>query len=313
MTEFSNILKYTLSKDKEKKELLNDISFKQGVSKTKRLLITQADDYSELLVTEITKVIQDGAMERRCMRDVIPVLPVPDGFTSKITYGITPNLYAGYVAEGSEVPIVVDDYSTRTITLKKVAERPLITGEMVEDNRVGVIERELKACGARLENKLNQEVIGTLLDGAHGTTPEDIDPDGTHTDIADISMAYGDLCDTGWKPNKLVLHPKVVGYVESDMGYQVNFNNGNLWDMDTHILNATVDETKTNHWLDTDAATNYTGLVLDSTNYATICMNQDISVDKFDDPINDLVGIIVSMRFGVGCLNDTAAVRILAK
>ena len=313
MSKFTDILRYTLSNDKERKELLNNVSFKQSLGKEKHLLISEATDYSDLLLSEITKVIQDGAKERQCMRNVLPIVSVPEGYSSKITYGSTPTNYAGYVAEGAEIPIEVDTYDTTTITINKAATRPVITREMLEDSKLGVIELELKKAGARLENKLNQEAIGVLLDGANGTTPADVDPDGTHISLDDVASAYGSLSDIGWQPSNLVLHPLSTGYIQSDTGHEIKYKDGTLWNLKTHILDATVDGDKTNHWLSVDAATNYTGLLLDSTNYAMIAMKHDMRVEKFDDPINDLVGLTLTTRFGVGIMNDDACVRILAK
>ena len=313
MSEFTSILEYTLADNKHKKSLMGSYSFRNSVPKAKRLLISEADDYSTLLQESTNDVIIDGAKERQCMRNILPVIYDTEGYKSKIIYGSVPTEYAEYVAEGAEIPIDVDTYSSTSITVKKAASRPMITKEMIEDGKYGMIELELKKAGARLENKLNQECIGTLLDGANGTTPADVDPGGTHIALDDISIAYGDMSDVGWRPSKLVLHPQAAGYMQSDTNCDVIYDNGNLWNLNTYILDAVVDATKTNHWLDTDAATNYTGLLLDSTNYAIIDMKSDISIKEFNDPINDLVGITASMRFGCGVLNDNACVRILAK
>ena len=66
------------------------------------------------------------------------------------------------------------------------------------------------------------------------------------------------------------------------------------------------------YWDSTDSATHYMAMVLDTdTPVGFIGMRRDLNVEKYDDPINDLLGIKVTMRYGVGVTQAAAGCRIL--
>jgi hypothetical protein len=312
MTELIKLLEYGFANKSEQKKLLDKPSFKSQFSKEKLLMISEVSDYAELLESTIASTVIDGAKERQCMRNILPIIPVGDSYQAKVDYGTTPTQYAGNVAEGANISIETENYSSKSITLHKVATRPLITKEMIEDCRFGMVELELKKAGARLENRLNQEAIGILLD-EHGGTPSDRDPTGSHVSASDIGYCLGSILDTGWHPSDLILHPVATSYLYESGFPNINFGVDKLWGLNTHVLDATVDASATYSWSNTDTAGNYCGIMLDASNYAVIAMREDVHIKKYDDYIQDLVGVTASMRYGCGVLNDNAAIRILGK
>lgn len=54
-------------------------------------------------------------------------------------------------------------------------------------------------------------------------------------------------------------------------------------------------------------------MVLDPSHAGIIAMRRDYTVEQYDDPIHDLVGISATMRFGVEVIQTDAGVRILYK
>jgi hypothetical protein len=51
-------------------------------------------------------------------------------------------------------------------------------------------------------------------------------------------------------------------------------------------------------------------MILDSTHAGAIAMRRDLTVDRYEDPIRDLVGMSVTMRYDVKYLMGGAIVKI---
>ena len=131
--------------------------FDGKVEPVRELLLSTAIESTNLIQTEMYATVVEGAEPFKVMRQALNVLPM-NAATLDIPVGEVGS-YAREVAEGAEVPISTQDYSKVTFTAKKIAERPVITDEMVADALYPVIELELRKAGAKLENKINQMAI----------------------------------------------------------------------------------------------------------------------------------------------------------
>ena len=313
MSRLTKLLEYSCANDTKRKKLLSDRDFVSNFQKEDReLLISEASDKDELLRTEVIGAILDGAKSRQSARNIIPIINT-SGYSCRIVYGTSPSgQYAPYVAEGAAIPQLEEYYTSSNIGIKKAAVRPNITTEMIEDSRFDQIELELRKAGARLENKLNQEVISTLLDGA--TVCTNVDPSGNRVATVDIGRAKCNVDNLGYMADSFLITPCGWGYMidETNVPDIVDGSSKTIG-LKVAVLDASTDAEATAQWDNTDAANHYTGLVFDSYNYAVIAMRQDISTELYKDPVHDLVGMVASMRFGVGVVHSGAACRILTK
>lgn len=312
MSRLTKLLKYADSSKSKKRKLLNSGRFTRdfGANEIKQLSISEANE-TALVQEEIYDTLVRGAESQKLMRDILPTVDVND-YKLRVIYDDEPNKFAPMISEGSAIERDNISWSKTNIEIKKTATRPVITSEMLEDEQFGLIELEIKKAGARLENKINQEAISILLDD-HGGTPSDITPDGSHIANIDIDKAVSNLLDTGWENTDLVLHPKTLEWLQSDYNYSVNFGEDKLNGMNTHLLLSNTNNTADSSWDATVASGHYYGLVMDSEAYGIIGIKRDITTEQYDDPINDLLNIICSIRFGIGVLSDNAAVRIESK
>ena len=132
--------------------------------------------------------------------------------TSRVVYGGSPSgQYASYTAEGGAATIDTINYDKTNIEIQKATVAPYITNELIEDCEFDVVELELKKAGARLENKLNQQVITTMLAGVVG--PGDVTPAGTHIGTLDIGIAKGYVDSFGWMADSVLVQPLEWGYL----------------------------------------------------------------------------------------------------
>lgn len=311
MTRLAKLLEYATAGNSKKRSLMDNDSFVNSFNKKERELLLSDADQTELIQREVIGAIVEGAKSRESARKVVPIINTT-GPSCRIVYGTSPSgQYAPYVGEGAAIPEDHEIYASSNIAIRKAAVRPLITHEMIEDSKFDQIELELKKAGAKIENKLNQEVISTLLTGAGCV---DVDPGGSHLGSADIGIAKGKVDTNGWIADTFVACPPGWGYLLDETNApDILDGTSNMLGLKSAIIDAQTDSTTTQKWDGTDSANHYMGLVFDSYNYAVLAMRDGITVEMYDDPIRDLVGMTVSMRFGVGIMNPSGACRILAK
>ena len=312
MSKLTKLLEYSCAGNSKRRSLMDRDSFMNSFNKEEKQLMLSETGETDLVVREVLNAIVVGAKSRESARHVVPIINVTTN-TARVPYGNSPSgQYAGYVAEGAAITQDTIEYDKTNVTIKKAAIAPYITNELIEDQQFDVIEMELKKAGAKLENKLNQQVITTLLDGVSG--PNNVTPNGAHISTYDIGIAQGNLEEYGWMADAMLLQPLAAGYLMDEINMpDVLSNNNSVMGLNTRILNAVTDGTGTAYWDRTVAANHYGGLVFDSYNYAFIAMREDISTTKINDPMSDVTKLVAKMRFGVGILNPDAACRILSK
>ncbi|MHA1290740.1 MAG: phage major capsid protein [Candidatus Thorarchaeota archaeon] len=320
MSKFTKLLEYAFAGNSQRKRMLNKESFKRTVGEKAMKQLLQAEDINEttLLQEEVIKKVYEGAEPFKCVRNVFPIIKT-NSYSVRFVVGAS-GTYAEEIGEGTAVPIHEESYSKVDVDMKKYATRPLITKEMIADGLFDIVEWEIKKVGARLENTLNRVVLEKILHELDGISA--IDPTGTHLAVTDIANAVGQVKSKNWNPDTLITHPMAEAYLlqDSNLAYVAYAGTetplregtiGRLVGLKPYTLSVTTSGTE--QWDSTDSTNHYYAIVLDSQNTAVIGMRDDISIEKYDDPVRDLVGVIGKIRFGVGLLHDDAGVRILAK
>ena len=168
---------------------------------------------------------------------------------------------------------------------------------------------------------MNRDVLYELLSNISG--PTDVDPaTDNQFKVSDIAQAIENTKAYNFHPNKLVMNARAEGLLLGDSnlvyvsyaGTDSTLKTGRLptiWGLKPYLCTATTGSTSV-YWDSTDSATHYMAMVLDTdTPVGFIGMRRDLNVEKYDDPINDLLGIKVTMRYGVGVTQAAAGCRIL--
>jgi hypothetical protein len=272
----------------------------------RELLLSTSIESTTLIQTEISRTVLEGSEPVKCFRDAVPIFKM-NAKALQVNIGET-GTYAPFVAEGAEVPINTQDYSARTWTAKKIAERPLITQEMVNDSLFSVIELEVRKTGLRVENTLNQWMLQILMDNA-GNEHDLAAAISTNGGIVAAINARAELVTDGFIPDRIVTHPAITPYLFKDFvpGYNPVAQQITLAGVLPSIMGCRVFEcgvdcdtgsaptAATQTWGDkTDG--NMGMLVFDSKSCGGIGMREDLHVEQYKDPIRDLVGMSVMMR-----------------
>lgn len=320
----TKMLQAAFAKPSEQKEILESQSFKDlivpkvGNDKYKALLQSNAIQSSYLLQEEVYKTISEGAEPFKCMRDILPIIKT-DTYSVRIVKGETGS-YADEVAEGAKVPIDTQVYTKADITIKKIGTRPIITNELIEDCLFDIAELELKKAGSRMENKLNRDCLLELLTDI---TVTDVDPAGSHIEVSDIAKARADVENYNYIPDVMIMHPSAEGYLLQDSnlvyasyaGTAATLNSGKIpkiLSLTPYTLSVTTNSTA-EYWDSTDSSNHFNCVLFDSKASTYLAMRRDLTVEEYDDPIHDILGIACTMRYGVAGIQGYAGVKILTK
>ena len=319
----SKLLEYGFAGNAERSRLLNKESFKKAVGEsTHKLLQSDKDaiNNSTLVQEEVYKTIIEGAEPFRCFREIFPVIKA-DSYSVRFIKGETGS-YAEKVAEGAAINIDIQTYTKQDITIDKWGVRPLITNELIEDSLFDVVELELKKAGAKMENALNRECLNKILNGANKITTNTLNPAGPHIAVSDVALGISKVKKQNYLADTLVTHPTAEGYLLSDSnlayvayaGTNTSLTEGKIPKvMGLTPYTCTATDSSSPTWDDTTAGSDVTAIVLSKNDLGVICMKRDITIEQYDDPIHDLVGLSVTMRFGADVLNEKAGCVIYHK
>jgi len=280
------------------------------VEPVRELLLSTAIESTTLIQTEMHATVLEGAEPWKCMRQACTVLPMKAN-TLTIPVGEVGS-YAPEVAEGAEIPISDQDYTSVTLTAKKYGVRPMITDEMVADALYPVIEMEIRKAGAKLENTLNQIALTNLIDN---TSANEHDTGGNNQGIKAIASAIKKVKADGFIPDRIVLHPDAealimadyipTGYVGAEAAQSGKLPN--LLGLSPFITN--VADASSETW-EYNSDGDIGMVVFDSGNSTVIGERQPITIKRYEDIVRQLQGGTVSARWAVGTLQANAGARI---
>lgn len=309
MSKLTKMLEYAYAGNTEQSRMKNKESFKKtvldNISKSdKELLLTEGMESTTLLQTEVYGTILEGAQPLMTCRNIFPTIKA-DTNQMRITYESGALGMAQDVAEGAAIPIKTENFDTKNINIKKVGVRPVITNELIEDGLWNMVEFELMRAGQKIEHKLNYDVINEACNTANisEVSSDYVTPHNLITAIKDIQ-------ENDYQPTDMILTPIVEAQLMSgnnllqanyagDNKALRNYDTGSLFGLKMHRLTVDGNSSESYTWNSGYNATDEVGALICDPSYCWIGMRRDISVEQYDDPIHDLVGIAATMRYGV--------------
>jgi hypothetical protein len=287
----------------------------------RELLLSEAIESTTLIQAEFYNTVLEGAEPNKVMRNALRVIPMKSNqqsFTLGETGSVLPK-----VAEGAELDSNNQDYTKVTLTSYKYGEKGIITNELIEDSLYDIVALEVAKSGARAENTLNHVALTTLLDDAG------LEHDCTGSDLGfkAIAGARKVMKQVNRKPDVCILcaESEYQMLVDTQLSYSAYYGSsgptpavarGVVPPMMGISFTPSLDPADTTY----DSGT-YTwdygadgeiGMVLvDSASLAgVIGLRRDITVNKYDDPIRDLKGAALTMRFATGSPFDNGICRV---
>ena len=264
-----------------------------------------------LVREELYKEILRGAEEVLCMRDVLPIYRMKK---NELRFVLTdaPTGMLPLVAPGSSLPEGPDVKfkSDVTFVAQKYGEKVGIPEELIEEEEFDIIELLVHNEGRRAENRLNDVAMKALLDAK--STIESTD----NVCIIDrIVEMIKTMRGNKFEPDTIIMTPEaeaeilkyMVGETKSanttgTTGYQKTgvpevFRTKDIGrpivGLKPYVLSKTVSGDSLT-W--GGATTNAHICILDSRMAGGIGMRSDIAVERYEDPLNDLRNLKITMR-----------------
>lgn len=316
MGKLAKLLEYTYAGNSEKKRLANKPSFQKTVFEDmsddrKELMISEGVESTTLLQEEVYNKIVEGTEPIRCVRDVFPVQQT-DSNQIRVTYESGSTGYASTVPEGTPIPLDTENFDTKTLDINKIGTRPIVTNEMIEDGLWDMVEFELERAGRKLENKLNRDVIDEAVNNAGSYKSSNT------VTVNDLASAIKDIRAADRIPTDFIIHPVPEAQLISGnqlLQYQMagdtdalrNYDVGSLFDLTMNRLSVDGTSTKSYTWGSGYSSSDNAGILVCDPTYLMVGMRRDVTVEQYDDPINDLQGISATMRYGVKAIEPSGA------
>ena len=285
----------------------------------RELLLSGAIESTTLIQSEFYSAVLEGAEPNKVMRNALRVIPMKSNqqtFTLGETGSVLP-----IVAEGAELESNNQNYTPCTLTSKKYGEKGIITNELIEDALYDIVALEVAKSGARAENTLNHVALTMLLDDA-GLNHDAASAHGFKA-IANARKAMKqvnynpDICIICAEAEYELLTDTQVSYASyyGSAGPTPAVSQGVIPPLLGVKFTQSIDPADTTYDSATYpwdyAANDENGMVLvDSASLAAVIgLRRDITVKDYDDPIRDLQGAALTMRFATGSPFDNGICR----
>ena len=286
-------------------------SHEKGLTKKTHDLMAGYEVTADMLVKEeLYKVILKGAEEALCMRDALPVYRMNKNelrfIISDAATGLLPIVSPGaMLMEGPDVKFASDV----TFIGQKYGERVGIPEELVDDSEFDVIELMMHQEGRRAENRVNDLAMNALLQAKSSEQAKG------ETVVDTILAMIKTMRKNRYEPDMIVMTPdaeaEVLKYMVGTAGsfgtagtatsYQTTgmpelFRTKDIGrpivGLKPYVLSKDVTSADYANW----AASAREICILDSKMAAGLGIRKDIEAENFDDPINDLKNVKVTMR-----------------
>ena len=275
------------------------------LSDTKGERVTKETAVDLQLSTEINRLVQEeylktaikGSKEAEFMRKMFPVVKTVSN-RPRIIY-LESERYGVIGSYKAEAPIFKSKLTYRPVNIRKVWTLPLATEEAIKDGDWDVLEWEIKKAGASIENTINRDMLSQLIDNATYTVQD------ATGETQYFVEAYSQVASNKkMTPDIAILHPKY---------YAALLKNGlqhfpTLPGPKIRVLNEDTtggDAVGTKIWGYTNSG-DVGGVVFSSSKAGAIAMKEDITVEGYSNPLNDLRGAVVYARYGATYLNPDA-------
>ena len=287
----------------------------------RELLLSEAIESTTLIQAEFYNAVLEGAEPNKVMRNALRVIPMKSN-QQTFTLGETGGVLSK-VAEGAELESNNQNYTAVTLTSYKYGEKGIVTNELIEDAMYDIVALEVAKSGARAENTLNHVALTMLLDDAgleHDTS-------GSNQGFKAVAAARKAMKQVNYNPDICIIcaESEYALITDSQVSYASYYGSagptpavgrGVVPPLMGIKFTPSIDPADTTYDSDTYTwdygADGEIGMVLvDSGSLAALIgLRRDITVKDYDDPIRDLKGAALTMRFAVGSPFDNGICRV---
>lgn len=263
----------------------------------------------ELIKEQLFATIKDASQKNAIGRQLVEVVPLRNGSSLNFELADKDSMIVGRVGETAEIPLTRETYTEIIVTPRKYGGVVKISKEMIEDSNFELIERNLRQAGREMANTETQKVFDAFNDTTLGfpkNGDHDITSAGTEFGIIDITNGMQQIEEQDYIPNVMALNPKQVNeirqidtFVEADkVGNRNTFEKGfvgKIFSLDSVV--SSIQSADVVH-------------ILDQTEAGVMVIRRPLTVERWNDPLRDLVAAGFTQRFETVVLRARAGVKI---
>ena len=286
--------------DEERAKALEALKQDEATAGYHELIETSAVNASFLVRTEVLKKVIEGVDSVRVMRDVFKGMTwnLPTPSYRVIIHQTQLNEVLPIVPPTGEYPVAANEsYVEVRFDAKKHGEIVPIEEELIKDSMFDIVEMRLRDEGKKAENTLNRKALDTLL--AQALATKGYNPTKPVDSIAD---AVWELKNAGYNADSLLMTTEMERDLFKDPHFTYEYS-GETGRFRTQELGGKILGLKPYLLTVTDSNGSWggtiKGVVFDSSRVLAIGMYEDVTLEKFNEPRNDLTNLKVRMRFDV--------------
>lgn len=258
--------------------------------------------YNTLIEAVKDEMIGGNLLALRLGPDDIPGSSIDRQLQDKDSLAI-----AGPIAEGSEIPQAKVTFTERTLEPKKYGGFPLLTEEMVEDNKFAVMDLNIREVGYQLARKLDKLILKEIETGADANSPVH-NATCTGLTLQGINDAFEKLEEDGYRPTDLVVAPSEAKDLRQLDAFADASKSGGTSTVNTYLVGKIYE--RVNVWTSLNINTSGDALVIDRKYALALAEKRPITVKNYDAVTRDMSGAVVTMRVAAGYLRKEACCTI---
>ena len=276
------------------KELLNT-----GIATQGQLLIVRK--IHDVLIEEVKKVL----IPRTEAAFVVGPTAIP-GSSYDIDLEDVNSMDIRVIAEGADIVLDNQSYSTTNVKPIKYGVAIRITKEMLEDAKWNLLERNIRTAGKRLaENETN--LVITQLDSAANTIAG-----GASVTIANLTYAMQLLEDSDYIPTTLLAGNEVIYDLRNIDTFVEADKLGSTQMLDTGFVGRIYGLNVMRFSTNAAPSSTYSkyAYVYDKSQAYCIVEKRPVTVERFDLPSNDMSAASITQRLAARILRTSAVCKI---
>lgn len=290
-------------------------------------------DASIIMPRVISDVMRDAAEPMYIGAKLLQVVRLRDG--RSIEFPAISAMRAFDIAEGQEIPeaeVDFNKYKTTEIRIGKSGLRIAVTDEMIDESQWDVIGILLRKAGEALARHKEEKIFQAFSDHSHPVFDND-DPvapsttgrafDGTFNatlsteDLVDMNIT---LMSNGMVPTDILMHPMCWAifakneYISSLSMPALGAPGNNSITLNPNAVGGRLPFAMTIQFSPfipfNRADKKFDIYVVDRNNIGILLVKNNISTERFDEPLRDIQNIKAIERYGVGILYEGEGIAV---
>jgi len=212
----------------------------------------------------------------------------------------------GPIAEGAEIPQAKQAFSELTYTPLKYGGFPLITEEMIEDNKFAVLDLNIKEAGYQMARIIDKEILKAIETGADAASHNSA---CTGLTLAGINTAMEYLELDGYNATDLIVAPgEAKDLRQLDVFNDASKTGSGDSAVNTKLIGSIYGGMKV--WETLNINTPGDALILDRSEAICLAEKRPITIKNYDATTRDMRGAVATMRMAAGYLRKEACCTI---